>query len=108
MIADAAPAQPAEVETTPPAEIAAAPRKGIDPDKARAMAKSVALDAIGTAEEEVDFDSPLMDIGLDSLAAISFREALVDQFGMNLPTSLVFDYPSLNAIADFMVEESKG
>merc|ERR1712032_1427096 len=80
---------------------------GMDLATAQAMAKEVAIQAIG-GEEEVDMDSPLMDIGLDSLAAIAFREQLISTSGLNVPTSLVFDYPSLTAIADLLVETSKG
>jgi tetratricopeptide (TPR) repeat protein len=74
---------------------------------AAAMAKDVAVQAIGDSDE-VDMDSPLMDIGLDSLAAIGFRESLIAASGLQVPTSLVFDYPSLTAIADLLVETSKG
>jgi len=85
---------------------AAVPAKAaMDLQVATTMARETVLQAIG-GEEEVDLDSPLMDVGLDSLAAISFREALIQTSGMKLPSSLVFDYPSLLAIAQFMVEES--
>merc|ERR1712050_14866 len=73
--------------------------------QAEALAKQCAIDSVGD-EEGIDMDSPLMDLGLDSLASISFREQLVSTSGLKLPTSLVFDYPSLTAIAEFMVEVS--
>lgn len=86
---------------------ASAPAKmSMDFEVAKTMARESALQALGTDEDEVEMDSPLMDMGLDSLSAISFREALVQTSGLKLPASLVFDYPSLQAIAQFMVEES--
>merc|ERR1719517_368078 len=74
-------------------------------EDAEAMARECAIQSVGD-EEGLDMDSPLMDLGLDSLASISFREQLVATSGLKLPTSLVFDYPSLTAIAEFMVEVS--
>merc|ERR1712060_589323 len=73
--------------------------------QAEALAKACAIDSVGD-EDSIDMDSPLMDLGLDSLASISFREQLVTTSWLKLPTSLVFDYPSLTAIAEFMVEVS--
>jgi len=88
-------------------QVQLAKKEGISPEKARMMAKKVALDAIGGDDEEVTQDDGLMDIGLDSLAAIAFRESLSQQSGINLPSTLVFDYPTLSAVADFLVETSQ-
>merc|ERR1712151_649456 len=87
--------------------VAAAAPVGITFNAAKAMAKEVAIQSIGS-EDDIDMDSPLMDMGLDSLAAIAFREAIIQESGINVPTSLVFDYPSLTAIADHLVETSHG
>jgi len=87
-----------------PGEVAKAAT--LDYATALEMAKRVALECIGS-DEDVDLDSPLMDIGLDSLAAIGFREELISASSLPVPTSLVFDYPSLVAVADHLVELSK-
>jgi acyl carrier protein len=79
---------------------------GLSPEKAKEMARKVALDAIGGEEDEITVDDGLMDIGLDSLAAIAFRESLCQAAGINLPSTLVFDYPTLSAVADFLVDAS--
>ncbi|CAK0868473.1 unnamed protein product [Prorocentrum cordatum] len=73
------------------------------------MTQTAALEAIGDTElaEDLDLDSPLMDLGLDSLASISFREDLVQASGLKLPSSLAFDYPSVLAVAAHMVELSR-
>eukprot|EP00931_Biecheleriopsis_adriatica_P103251 TRINITY_DN78110_c0_g1_i1.p1 TRINITY_DN78110_c0_g1~~TRINITY_DN78110_c0_g1_i1.p1 ORF type:complete len:852 (-),score=243.95 TRINITY_DN78110_c0_g1_i1:59-2527(-) len=89
--------------------VSAAPvqkKPALSPEKARDLAKKVALEAIG-GDEDVTLDDALMDIGLDSLAAIAFREQLSHNSGIPLPSTLIFDYPSLSAVADHLVESSQ-
>ena len=46
----------------------------------------------------VGSDEPLMDAGLDSLGAVELRNGLSRSVGMDLPGTLVFDYPSVEAM----------
>jgi len=63
----------------------------------------VAMDLIGT--EELHGESPLMESGLDSLAAVELGSILQKQFiGVQLPSTLMFDYPSSTQIADFVYQ----
>lgn len=43
-----------------------------------------------------------MDSGLDSLGAVEFRSSLEARLSVHLPPTLVFDYPSLAAIVDYL------
>lgn len=43
-----------------------------------------------------------MDSGLDSLGAVEFRSSLEARLSLQLPPTLVFDYPSLSAIVGYL------
>jgi acyl carrier protein len=53
----------------------------------------------------LDPRKPFREIGLDSLMAVELRNALVRAGGRRLPATLLFDHPSLDALADHLMEE---
>lgn len=46
---------------------------------------------------------PLMEAGLDSLAAVELRNELVSHLGVELPATAVFDYPTITALSNYIV-----
>lgn len=50
-------------------------------------------------------DRPLMDQGFDSLMAVEMRNKLSKVVGADLPVSLLFDYPTLEKIRDFLLTD---
>uniref|UniRef100_A0A0G4HEN0 Uncharacterized protein n=1 Tax=Chromera velia CCMP2878 TaxID=1169474 RepID=A0A0G4HEN0_9ALVE len=52
----------------------------------------------------VDFNVPLYEYGLDSLAAVEFAEDLSIRLSMHLEPTLLFNYPTLRDVVDFLDE----
>ena len=49
-------------------------------------------------------DAPFMSAGLDSLGAIELRNMLEDSLGVSLPSTLVFDYPTVESLTQYLAE----
>jgi acyl carrier protein len=80
----------------------------------RAAARTAVLDLVraqvasalghGTADE-VDIDSPFIELGLDSLTAVELRNRLGSVTGLPLPATVVFSRPSVIELSDYLLGE---
>eukprot|EP00854_Cymbomonas_tetramitiformis_P009852 gene9852-11667_t len=50
---------------------------------------------------DIDEDAPLMEYGVDSLSALEVKSTLEDSLQVQLPVTLLFDYPSARAISEY-------
>ena len=62
---------------------------------------STLSDILGTT---VATDAPLMSVGLDSISATEFTNALAERFERELPQTLMFDHPTIDAMANYIAE----
>jgi acyl carrier protein len=52
---------------------------------------------------DIGTEVSLMSSGLDSLGAVELRKELASVTGLELPTTLVHDYPTVNSITDLIL-----
>ena len=71
----------------------------------------VIAETISTAVWEVQgttvaADTPLMSAGLDSIAATELANVLAERLGTELPQTVLFDHPTIGALASFAATTS--
>ncbi|WP_143231170.1 SDR family NAD(P)-dependent oxidoreductase [Actinosynnema sp. ALI-1.44] len=65
-----------------------------------AAVRAEAATALGYADaEEIDPSQAFRDMGFDSVMAVALRNRLREVTGLRLPSTVVFDYPSVTALA---------
>jgi acyl carrier protein len=65
--------------------------------------EALAVRVLGLPEAKpVDRRLPLSEMGLDSLMAVELRNALGTSLGLALPATLLFDYPSIDGLGDYL------
>merc|ERR1711871_1738297 len=80
----------------------------LDPEMISEKVVAVAKMVVAMESDDLYVDLPLMDVGMDSLSAVAFRNTLMSEFaGLNLPASVMFDYPNVRQIADEIFDRSK-
>ncbi|WP_329082803.1 type I polyketide synthase [Streptosporangium sp. NBC_01469] len=69
-------------------------------DEIRALAAAV----LGHSSADViDPEAPFTELGFDSLGGIEFRNRLAKAAGLTLPSTLVFDHPTVREVAKFVL-----
>ncbi|WP_083305302.1 type I polyketide synthase [Moorena producens] len=58
-----------------------------------------------TAPEQIEPRQPLFDLGIDSLMAVELKNRLESSLGHSIPSTVLFDYPTLEALVDYLGED---
>ncbi|MFA7404716.1 MAG: acyl carrier protein, partial [Pelobacteraceae bacterium] len=55
--------------------------------------------------DRIESDRPLQEQGFDSLMAVDLRNLIAKTFSVELPVSLLFDYPTPEKIGRFLLDD---
>lgn len=61
----------------------------------------------GTRPTEIDRDASLTSFGLDSLAMVNLVALIEERLSIELQPELAFNYPTINALANFINERQE-
>jgi acyl transferase domain-containing protein/NADPH:quinone reductase-like Zn-dependent oxidoreductase/acyl carrier protein len=74
----------------------------LTPERVRSIVESTVSNVLGST---VPASEPLMAAGLDSLGAVELRNALETATGLQLPATLLFDFPSVFAVSQYITSQ---
>jgi acyl transferase domain-containing protein/acyl carrier protein len=60
---------------------------------------------IGVPWDRLDINTPLLELGMDSLMAIDLRNAVVKDLGVSLTVATLFNFPTLDSLAGHLLDE---
>jgi acyl carrier protein len=66
------------------------------------LVKEEVARALGSKPSTLDPERPLSELGLDSMLAVELRDRLSASTGLRLPSTLLFDHPSVSALATLL------
>lgn len=75
-----------------------------DPDRVKGQIQAMVNGLLGS-DEVIDSDTPLMESGIDSLASVELRTGLTQTFGVPLPSTVMFNYPTVGGLTMMLVDE---
>ncbi|MGH3806997.1 MAG: SDR family NAD(P)-dependent oxidoreductase [Pseudonocardiaceae bacterium] len=73
------------------------------------LVQQLAAEALGYRDaEKISLSRPFREFGFDSLTAVTLRNKLAVETGLSLPSTLVFDHPTVTALARHLRAELDG
>lgn len=70
--------------------------------------RSLMAKAVGMNEVDIDPDQNFMELGADSMTAMSMVREMEQRYNIELPATLLFEYATLNELVDFLKTEIGG
>ncbi|CDJ61345.1 AMP-dependent synthetase and ligase, related, partial [Eimeria maxima] len=67
-----------------------------------------AKNVLGEVDELPDMQAPLHELGVDSIAAVELAELVSEKLNIDIEPTLMFNYPTMEDIIDFLVREIEG
>jgi acyl carrier protein len=77
-------------------------KKGVDKEQVASRLQGIVQSLFGL---QVSSTQPLMEAGLDSLSAAELQNAVKSAFSADLPATVMFDYPTLDALASYVAAQ---
>ncbi|MEM6451326.1 MAG: SDR family NAD(P)-dependent oxidoreductase [Cyanobacteria bacterium P01_D01_bin.105] len=63
---------------------------------------------LGFSVHELDHQTGFFDLGMDSLTALELKNSLQTNLGLSLPSTLAFDYPTVDALLNYLAAQLIG
>lgn len=74
-------------------------------NRVSAYIKKMVSEYLGTEDAELDVNLGFFKMGFTSISAVSLMKRLKSELGMDLPSTLTFDYPSIMQLSDYLTKE---
>merc|ERR1712137_1324620 len=79
---------------------------GITAEAMVAKIQEVTMKILNLEDDVIEPDTPLMQAGITSGTSVMLRNEIAAQIpGVDIPFTLMFDYPSINAITGFLMSQ---
>ncbi len=59
-----------------------------------------------SSTEQIDTSRSFFDLGMDSLSAVELRHLIETSFGCAIPETMLFEFPSLDGVADYLLDHA--
>jgi polyketide synthase PksN len=60
---------------------------------------------LSVKRNDIDLDANFVDVGLDSIIGVEWIQTLNKHYGLSLPTTKIYDYPTIRLFSDFLSKE---
>ena len=75
-------------------------------DVTRRYLKDIIQKILGIKDDSViKYNKPLSELGIDSLLGLEIKKSIDSAIGIKLPATLVFNYPTIDKISEFLLSD---